>query len=474
MESGIGSSGARVVSLLAAAGRVLAAAAAASLVACGGGGGGGYWPATAAGTTTESPASPPKSYAVKGSVTGLPGDGLVLQNNLGDDLAVAADGSFSFEGRLPAGASYSVTIRDQPTLKANVCVVANASGTMPSADVENVAVTCGIRASRFAYVVNTATFDIAGYSVNSRTGEMSPLAGPTTVFAPGGLGQPAADPAGRFLFVTDANAGEISTYAIDAATGALAFVPGSSRSTATYADKAVVDPTGRSVYVSGDAGQPLYSYTVDQATGVLTPAATAPLSLPNSPAALRIHPSGRFLYAIDPVGGIQPIRIEAATGAMTPGAAVPLVGQGSKLTFDREGRRIYALTTSGAIEVFGVDLATGALSAEPSLGLASLGALYDLAMNPGGTMLYACDFSAGTILSFAVMADGSLVRGPDVSIARPWMIAMDPRGHFLLTPDQINNKVTSFEIDGSDGTLGVPVSYFPTTSFAPTFVVLSP
>ena len=81
-------------------------------------------------------------YTVGGTVTGLAGSGLVLQNNGGDDLAVAANGGFAFPTRLASGAAYDVTVKTQPTNPAQTCTVANGSGTIAATDVSNVAVTC--------------------------------------------------------------------------------------------------------------------------------------------------------------------------------------------------------------------------------------------------------------------------------------------------------------------------------------------
>ena len=57
-----------------------------SLMACGGGGG-----------TTTSSAPPPSSFKIGGTISGLSGSGLVLQNNGGDNLSVSAGAtSFTF------------------------------------------------------------------------------------------------------------------------------------------------------------------------------------------------------------------------------------------------------------------------------------------------------------------------------------------------------------------------------------------
>jgi len=81
-------------------------------------------------------------HSVGGTVTGLAGSGLVLQDNGGDDLALSASGSFTFATRVASGTSYSATVEAQPTSPTQTCVVQNGSGTIGANDVTNVAVTC--------------------------------------------------------------------------------------------------------------------------------------------------------------------------------------------------------------------------------------------------------------------------------------------------------------------------------------------
>jgi len=80
------------------------------------------------------------SYTVGGTVSGVTGAGLVLQNNGGNDRAIAADGAFTFSTALAGGASYSVTVLAPPSGEG--CSVTNGSGTVASANVTNVVVTC--------------------------------------------------------------------------------------------------------------------------------------------------------------------------------------------------------------------------------------------------------------------------------------------------------------------------------------------
>ena len=86
-------------------------------------------------------ANVPLSRTIGGSVTGLTGSGLVLQNNLGDDYAVAANGPYTFATPIIDGSTYNVSVLTQPTTPAQVCTVANNTGTV-SANVTNADVTC--------------------------------------------------------------------------------------------------------------------------------------------------------------------------------------------------------------------------------------------------------------------------------------------------------------------------------------------
>ncbi len=86
--------------------------------------------------------APPATYTIGGTVSGLSGSGLVLQNHGGPGLAVSASGAFSFPTALDSGAAYSVAVATEPTAPTQNCAVANGSGNVGSANVTNVTVTC--------------------------------------------------------------------------------------------------------------------------------------------------------------------------------------------------------------------------------------------------------------------------------------------------------------------------------------------
>ena len=92
-------------------------------------------------TISDRDASVP-AFTVGGNVTGLTGTGLVLQNEGGDDLAIAADGSFAFPAYVPAGSAFAITVKTQPSTPAQTCTVSGGAGTVAQGNVTSVTVNC--------------------------------------------------------------------------------------------------------------------------------------------------------------------------------------------------------------------------------------------------------------------------------------------------------------------------------------------
>lgn len=112
------------------ASRVLVTLSSVLIVGCGGGGGAG------------GSGAPASTYTIGGTVTGLTGSGLVLQNNGGDDLSVSADGIFVFSQAVTDGGQYAVSVAVRPGAPDQSCDVVNGSGTVAGAHVTDVVVTC--------------------------------------------------------------------------------------------------------------------------------------------------------------------------------------------------------------------------------------------------------------------------------------------------------------------------------------------
>jgi hypothetical protein len=84
------------------------------------------------------------SFTVSGTVSGLTGNGLVLQNNGADDKSIKANGYFTFTTAIVSGLNYAVTVKSQPNTPSQTCYVTNGSGTMGSANVTNVNINCAL------------------------------------------------------------------------------------------------------------------------------------------------------------------------------------------------------------------------------------------------------------------------------------------------------------------------------------------
>ncbi len=86
--------------------------------------------------------NPPDTYTVGGTVSGLAGSGLVLQNNGGDDLAITGNGGFTFATALADGSAYTVLVKTHPSDPDQTCTVSNGSGSLSGTNVNDVSVTC--------------------------------------------------------------------------------------------------------------------------------------------------------------------------------------------------------------------------------------------------------------------------------------------------------------------------------------------
>ena len=96
--------------------------------ACGSGGGG--------------TSAPPPTYSVGGTVSGLAGPGLELQNGSGTALSVAVDGTFVLPGTFTSGAAYAISVKTQPSSPQQICTVVRGSGSVGTSNVGDIAVQC--------------------------------------------------------------------------------------------------------------------------------------------------------------------------------------------------------------------------------------------------------------------------------------------------------------------------------------------
>ena len=417
------------------------------------------------------------TYAVGGSLSGLVGSGLVLQNNGGNDLPIAANGSFVFSAAVASGSAYAVTIKTEPTNPSQTCVLSAAIGTISSANISNVVATCTIKPGRFAYVSGTgiycfavdavtgalapladspcgassqqknglavdpsgtfayATLDLSGdvtaYAINSSSGNLTPIAGSQLNGEAGNPVDITVDPSGKFVYMANYSGG-ISAFTINSGTGGLTAVPGSPFPTALAivagqvpgVNSVTVDPTGKFVYAVINQGNDISAYFINSTTGALTTVVGSPFRAGSVPMTVRVDPSGRFAYATNmDSDSISAYSINSGSGALTPIAGSPFSGG-------------------------------GAPPPPPALqGPAPSG----LAIDPSGRFVFVTNQNSNSISAFSINSStGALTRVPGSpfdSGPGPIGAFVHPSGKFLYVTNNGAGTISGYSIDDTSGAL---------------------
>lgn len=167
-------------------------------------------------------------FTVGGVVNGLTGIGLVLTNNGADNLAVSANGQFTFSDVYPVGTIYAVAVATQPA--GQNCSVAGGSGYLTNVNYGGVVVTCGAvtnKAAQFgSRVLNLTCLDdpspdsIQGFVTDQKTGLVTLLGEvihqfPSDAALPGQIkcGTHAVSTDETWIYVRNADTNIVSVYA---------------------------------------------------------------------------------------------------------------------------------------------------------------------------------------------------------------------------------------------------------------------
>jgi 6-phosphogluconolactonase (cycloisomerase 2 family) len=274
--------------------------------------------------------------------------------------------------------------------------------------------------ARFVYQI------LKGFQVDSSSGAISPVPATSAKALNGSPNGLAADPAGRFLYVSYEyfNAGGqsygqqgVQEFALDATTGAMTEISGSPLNAS---GPLITNKAGTVLYLGSVAvsGGTLTIYTIDQQNGAPT------LSSAQGPAfgpVMAMDPQGRFLFTAG--GGVSGNeigvdRLDPATGAGTAVGSTPATGPNFilGLAVDPAGKYLFALGQIGA-------------PAQPA------------------------------VQSFVINADGSLnatggpqPAGKNVPTAGS-SAAVDASGRFLYVVTDLGLYVRGYAIDSASGAI---------------------
>jgi len=459
----------------------------AAISACGGGGGGGDE------GLVPGPPPPAPSFSIGGTVTGLAGTGLVLRDQSGEDLAISANGAFTFQARVGTGLTYEVSIRTQPMSDpAQHCTVSNGQGTVGSAPVTNISVQCGTRVNKFIYVPNAGSDNVSAFAIDPASGALSAIAG--SPYASGVTPRTAAASRnGTSLYVANEGSASarpgISAYSIDTSTGALTAVPGSPfdldptlpPTAQTSLTRLLIHPSGSKLYVSTVAAGALHGVSVTASSGALMSIPGTPLTIGQGLTTGTFTFSGDVLYlphdnhAAGSAGGISAYAVQTsgaltAIGTFATGGRIP-----ASATLNSQGTLLFAPNAaSGTLAVFRADPG-GALTAVPGspFDIGTDTVPVSVALHPTKNFLYITNafvFSTpeeSTLSAFQVDANGVLTPIPGTPYPTNGTSAMParihPTGKFLYVSNRFSNNIQAYAIDQTTGALAnVPGSPFAT------------
>ena len=208
------------------------------------------------------------------------------------------------------------------------------------------------------------------FSIDPSTGALTPRSGVNGLAAGGGA---LVTPNGRNLYYTTPSG--IYEFAIDAASGALAPLAGSPVAYHIVPGPAAVDPAGKFVYVTNadpsvTTGAQVSAWSIDQATGELSSIVLPVAATTAGPQlGVTVDGSGTFAIVTTAVGsGTDPscfnvFAIDAGTGALTPVPGSPFAADCGQIAADVSYNYLYDGSSAG-VAVYLLSQ-TGALQAGP-------------------------------------------------------------------------------------------------------------
>jgi len=214
-----------------------------------------------------------------------------------------------------------------------------------------------------------ATSDISGFSVDSATGSLTPLAGspfPGQTFpGGGGVESLAVHPAGTFLYASGFFMG-ITGYTVDTASGDLTELSGSPFIPAGtfFNSTLVVHPSGKFLYMADfDVdGVRVFPITSDGSLGAEI--AGSPFLSGTGARDIALDPNGKFAYVInDGDTNVTAFSVNATSGELTLVGSVDTGVSPFALTVDSSSKFLYVTNqTDGNVSAYTINATTGALA----------------------------------------------------------------------------------------------------------------
>ena len=357
------------------------------------------------------------SHFISGTLTGLTTSGLVLAN--GSDTIALSSGAtiFRLPTKVASGTAYSVTVKEQPTNRDQVCNVSNGSGYVIGNDITTVIVSCRATQWNVSTFAGTGVFGSANGSANSAS-----FGNPLGV---------AVDGAG-VVYVADSSNNRIRKIAVD---GTVSTLAGSG--------------------ASGSADDSGTNATFNAPAGVATDASGNVYVTDSSNFKVRV---------ISPTGAVKTL-----AGSGSAGSSDGLVSEASfgflgDLTLDSSGNiyvadwgnsMIRKITPEGMVTTIAGTGNTG--STDGPVSSATFYAPRGIAIDTAGN-LYVADSGNNKVRKIDTKGDVSTLAGSGVStfadglgvaasFANPYSVAVDTHGNVFVV-DTFNVRLRKITADG--------------------------
>jgi len=179
-------------------------------------------------------------------------------------------------------------------------------------------------------------------------------------------------PDSKFLFVAEKGFDEIVVYRFDAATGALTpNTPSAVEATRFGAAPRhlALGKNGKFLYVCYEAGRAVSTYAYDAAKGALSPKDTVSTLPPDAPqtgscAEIEVHPDGNYLYVSNRGhNSLALLSIDPSNGTLTFKGTFAVGGTPRNFKIDPTGNYVFAEGQNNGVTVlFKIDRLTGELT----------------------------------------------------------------------------------------------------------------
>jgi len=329
------------------------------------------------------------------------------------------------------------------------------------------------------YTAKTTSKGIYAYRFNVENGQLSAIGVAAESVDPSFL---AVHPNGKYLYAVNeignfngGTGGAVSSFAIDAKTGALKFlnqVPTRGAGPCHLS----LDKTGNYVLVANYDGGSIASFPAHD-DGTLGTAAGFVQHLGSGPDKERqegphahwigTSPDNRFALAADL--GLDQVLVygfDSSKGLFTPllsGFAKVKPGAGPRhLAFNPNGKFAYVLSEmDSSVTVFSFQAKTGAFTSLQTIStlpkdFSGPKQAAEIAVHPSGKFLYASSRGHDSIAVFAINEKkGTLTSLGQVLTGgkTPRHFAIDPTGAYLLAENQDSDNIVVFHIDAATGNL---------------------